>query len=276
MTESTVLVKDKTVVAPGQALANGMEFFPGPGTYREGDTIRANQIGMLTVDGKVLKTTPLAGRYTPKVDDVVIGRVEDILMSGWRIDFNCPYSAVLPLQDATTDFIKKGADLTEYFELDDFVACKITQVTSQNLIDVSMKGPGLRKLKGGQFLRVNSAKVPRLIGRKGSMVSMLKDATGCQIVVGQNGVVWLNGENEALAVTMVQRIENEAHIPGLTEKIKTTLEKETGKKIDMAAIQEEERKQFEERKSFERKSFERKRFDRKPRFNKPRQKAFKK
>ena len=38
----------------------------------------------------------------------VIGRVVDILMSGWRIDINCPYSSVLPLKDATFDFSDPG------------------------------------------------------------------------------------------------------------------------------------------------------------------------
>jgi exosome complex RNA-binding protein Rrp4 len=60
-------------------------------------------------------------------------------------DINCPYSAVLPLKDASFDFIAKGADLTRYFNLEDYVMIKITNVTSQNLIDVTAKGPGLKK-----------------------------------------------------------------------------------------------------------------------------------
>lgn len=241
MKESKLLVQDKDVVTPGEVIAEGMDFFPGIGTYRYGEHILANQVGLLQVEGKVLKTTPLAGRYLPAKNDVVIGRVVDILMSGWRIDINCPYSAVLPLKDATFDFIKKGADLTEYFNLEDYVMCKITQVTSQNLIDVSMKGPGLRKLRGGQFITVNAAKVPRIIGRKGSMVSMVKKATGCQIAVGQNGLVWLSGdpENELIAVHAIQKIEREAHISGLTERVKEFLEAKTGKKLDLEAIRQE-------------------------------------
>jgi exosome complex component RRP4 len=241
MKESTLLVQDKDIVTPGEIIATGMDFFPGVGTYRYEDKILANQVGLLHVEGKVLKTTPLAGRYLPARNDVIIGRVMDILMSGWRVDINCPYSAVLPLKDATFDFIKKGADLTEYFNLEDYILCKITQVTSQNLIDVSMKGPGLRKLRGGQFMTVNAAKVPRIIGRKGSMVSMIKKATGCQIAVGQNGIVWISGEphSELIAVRAIQKIEREAHVSGLTERIKEYLEQHTGKKLDLDAITRE-------------------------------------
>lgn len=241
MKESKLLVQDKEVVTPGEIIATGMDFFPGVGTYRYEDKILANQTGLLHVEGKVLKTTPLAGRYLPAKNDIVIGRVVDILMSGWRIDINCPYSSVLPLKDATFDFIKKGADLTEYFNLEDYVVCKITQVTSQNLIDVSMKGPGLRKLRGGQFITVNAAKVPRIIGRKGSMVSMVKKATGCQVAVGQNGLVWISGdpESELIAVNAIRKIEREAHVSGLTERMKEYLESATGKKLDLEAIQRE-------------------------------------
>jgi len=194
--ESKLLANDKDVVTPGEVLAEGMEYLPSHGTYRKGERIYANQTGLLIVEGKVLKSIPLAGVYLPKRHDVVIGKVIDILMTGWRFDLNCPYSAVLPLKDATFDYIKKGTDLTSYFDLEEYVVCKIIQVTSQNLVDISMKGPGLQKLKGGRIIKVNAAKVPRIIGKRGSMISMIKQATGCQAVIGQNGLVWLSCEPE--------------------------------------------------------------------------------
>lgn len=223
--KSALVAQDKEVVVPGQVLAIGMEFLPSQGTYRRDDRIYANQTGLLTVEGKVLKSIPLAGGYMPKRNDVIIGKVIDILMTGWRIDTNSPYSAVLQLKDATFDYIKKGADLTSYYDLDDYVVCKIIQVTTQNLIDVTMKGPGLRALKGGRIIKVNSAKVPRIIGKKGSMVSMIKESTGCQVVVGQNGLVWLSGEpeKEVKALKAIRKIETEAHIPGLTERMQKML-----------------------------------------------------
>ncbi len=238
--QSKLLVKDHDVVVPGEVLAEGMEYLPSQGTYRKDDRIYANQTGLLIVEGKVLKTIPLAGVYLPKRHDVIIGKVIDILMTGWRLDTNSPYSAVLPLKDATFDYIKKGADLTSFFDLDEYVVCKIFQVTSQNLVDVSMKGPGLRKLKGGRILKVNAAKVPRIIGKRGSMVSMIKQATSCQLTVGQNGLVWLNGEpeQELLAVESIRKIEVEAHVPGLTDRMKQWLEKKTGKKIEMKPDEE--------------------------------------
>jgi exosome complex component RRP4 len=237
MTNEKLLVKDKDVVVPGEVLAEGMNYLPGHGTYRVNDKVLANRLGLLVIEGKVLKTLPLAGRYLPKVYDVVIGKVIDILMSGWRFEINSPYSAVLPLKDASFAYIPKGADLSRYFELDDYAVVKVTNVTSQNLVDVTCKGPGLHKLRGGRIIHVNTHKVPRIIGKKGSMVSMIKRATDCSIIVGQNGVAWISGqpEMEVITVNAVQMIEEHSHISGLTEKVKDYLEKATGRKLEVSA-----------------------------------------
>jgi len=237
MTNEKLLVKDKDVVVPGEVLAEGMNYLPGNGTYRLNDKILANRLGLLVIEGKVLKTLPLAGRYLPRSYDIVIGKVIDILMSGWRFEINSPYSAVLPLKDASFTYIPKGADLSRYFELDDYAVVKVTNVTSQNLIDVTCKGPGLHKLRGGRIIHVNTNKVPRIIGKKGSMVSMIKRATDCMIIVGQNGIAWISGqpEMEVITVNAIQMIEEHSHTSGLTDKVKDYLEKATGRKLEMTA-----------------------------------------
>lgn len=213
---------DKSVVVPGETLALGMGFLPSKGTYREGDKILAKQLGLVSVDGKVIKLIPLSGGYLPKKMDVIIGKVEDVLMTGWRIDTFTPYSAVMSLKDATQEYVPRDADLTKYFEVGDYVMCKITNVTSQKLVDVTMKAPGLYKLQNGRVLRVNPQKVPRIIGKQGSMVTLLKELTGCRISVGQNGVLWIEGEpkNEINCVEAIKLIEAKAHTQGLTEKVK--------------------------------------------------------
>ena len=72
MTDEKLLVKDKDIVVPGEVLAKGMSYLPGYGTFRDNDNVIANRLGLLTVDGKVLKTVPLAGRYLPKKNDTII------------------------------------------------------------------------------------------------------------------------------------------------------------------------------------------------------------
>lgn len=223
-----IQVKDKEVVIPGEILATGMDFLPSYGTRREGDKILASRLGLVNIEGKVIKLVPLSGVYYPKTGDTIIGYVTEVLLSGWRIDTNSAYSAVMNMKDATSEFIARGSDLTKYFAIGDYVMAKIINVTSQNLVDLTMKGPGLRKLRGGRIIKVNANKVPRIIGKQGSMVSMIKQATNCRILVGQNGVVWVQGDDpamELLAEKTIKKIEREAHIPGLTDNIKAFLEK---------------------------------------------------
>ena len=228
---SKINVKDKDIVVPGEVLAVGMESFPGIGTYREKENIIAARLGLVQLDGRTIKLIPLSGRYIPKKYDMIICEVIDVNFSGWRLDTNSAYSAMLSMKEATSQFIARGADLTRYYDIGDYVVCKIVNVTSQKLVDVTMKGMGLRKLKGGRIIKVASNKVPRIVGKQGSMVSMIKEATKCNIIVGQNGLIWINGspEDELLAVKAINKIQEESHLSGLTDKIKDFLEKNKSK-----------------------------------------------
>src|SRR3989338_2644552 len=232
-----LLVPDKSIVVPGEEVAAGMDFLPTEGIYRDGEKLIASRLGLLVVDGRLVKLIPLSGKYLPKRGDVIVGKVIDVAISGWRVDINSAYTAMLSMKEATAEFIARGADLTRYFTFGDYIVTKIVNVTSQNLVDISMKGPGLRKLSEGMIVTVAPNKVPRIIGKQGSMVSMIKNATGCRVIVGQNGLVWLDGEPDAelLAVKTIKKIENEAHLSGLSDQIKAFLEKETGKPVAMGS-----------------------------------------
>ncbi|MCP3685885.1 MAG: RNA-binding protein [bacterium] len=222
-----LLIKDKEIVVPGEEIAEGMDYLPTAGTYRDADKIVASKLGLASVEGRLIKLIPLSGNYLPKIGDTIIGEVIDVTMNGWRLEINSAYSAMLTLKDATSEFIARGADLTKYFNFGDVMVAKIVNVTSQKLVDLTMKGPGLRKLGDGRIIKVAPSKVPRIIGKQGSMISMIKDTTQCRITVGQNGIVWIQGEpqQEILAVTTIRKIEEEAHISGLTDRIKAFLDK---------------------------------------------------
>ena len=222
-----LITKQREIAVPGEVLAEGMDNLPGAGTHREGEKILAGKLGLVYIDGRTIKLIPLSGVYIPKRGDTIICEVIDVSFSGWRLETHSPYSAMLSMKEGTSEFIARGADLTQYFDLGDQVVCTITNVTSQKLVDVTMKGPGLRKLTGGRTIEVDSNKVPRVIGKQGSMVTMIKQVTGCNIVVGQNGLVWILGNpaSELLAIQAIRKIEKESHLSGLTDKIKEFLEK---------------------------------------------------
>ena len=224
---SNLLVDEKEIVVPGELVAEGMDYVPAVGTFREGGKIISSVLGLVNLSGRLIKVIPLSGRYIPKSGDVVIGKVADIGFSGWRVDIGWAFEANLSMKEASSDFIDKKTDLTQYYTYGDVVAAQITYIFGSKIIDLTMKGPGLRKLKGGRIIQITPSKVPRVIGKQGSMISMIKDKTGCRIIVGQNGLVWIQGEDSnqvILAVDTIYKIEDEAHLSGLTERIKEFLE----------------------------------------------------
>ncbi len=223
-----LLVKDRDIVVPGQELALGIDFLPNSGTYRDGDKIIASQLGLISINGRLIKIIPLNGKYVPKRGDTVIGKIKDLNFSNWFVDIGYAYDAVLSSKEISSDYIERGADLSQFYDIDDVIVAKITNVSKMKMTDLSMRGSGLYKLSNGRIIKISPVKVPRLIGKEGSMINMIKDLTECKITAGQNGFVWINGidsRKERIAVEAVLMISEKAQVNNLTEKVKEFLEK---------------------------------------------------
>ena len=64
------------------------------------------------------------------------------------------------------------------------------------------------------------------------MISNIKQETGCQIILGVNGVVLITGKSladEELAIMAIQKIEDESHTSGLTDRIAQLLKEQKSK-----------------------------------------------
>jgi len=228
---SKILVTDKEIVVPGQVLAEGMGFLPAGAAFRDKDRIIALKIGLVNIDGRLIKLIPLKGQYLPKIHDLVIGKIEDVMLGSWLVDYGGSKYAML----SARNFLQRNNqvdDLSQFMDVGDVIIAKIYKVVRKNTVDLSMQGPGLRKLGNGRVIEVSPPKVPRIIGKQGSMISMIKDQTNCRISVGQNGWVWVYGPDpnmEMIAIETIRKIENESHIPGLTDRIKDFLNSKVGK-----------------------------------------------
>ena len=222
-----ILAKEGNIVIPGEVLANGMDYLPSKGTFREKDEIISSIIGLFKLDARLIKVIPLKGKYIPKRNDMVIGKVSNIGFNGWMVDIGYTFKVGISLKEGSRDFIPNNSNLSDYYEVGDVVVGKIVQIKNVKIIDISMTYPGCRKLMGGRIIKVEPSRVPRIIGREGSMIKMLKEETGCNITVGQNGMVWISGtdsKNEYRAAIAIRKINDEATRSGLTDKIKKFLE----------------------------------------------------
>jgi len=227
MTEK-IYVKERDIVVPGDLLAEGMSYIPGNRAFREKEKIFSSTVGLVSLRGRVIKVIPLAGRYMPKKGDVVIGKITGIGSSGWMVDIFAPYNADLNIGEATAGYIDLNkTELGSIFDVDEYVLGEVIAITERKFIKLTTKHRPYRKLQGGNIIRVSPTKIPRIIGKEGSMISMLKNASGCEIVVGQNGLVWMKGEPEkqAMITKVIRKIEEESHKQGLTDTVKKMLEK---------------------------------------------------
>ena len=68
-------IKNKEIAVPGEILAEGMDNFPGSGTFRDGENIIAAMVGLTIIDGRTIKLLPVSGTYIPKKFDTIICKV---------------------------------------------------------------------------------------------------------------------------------------------------------------------------------------------------------
>ncbi|MCD6458330.1 MAG: RNA-binding protein [Thermoproteales archaeon] len=225
----TLYVKNKQVVIPGETIAYGKYDLQGP-VYVLKQRVYSKVIGVVEVDEKKkINLIPLKGKYVPREGDFIIGKIVDVGITGWTVDINAPYKAVLPASEVLakpTDAAK--LDLSEILDIGDLIVAKVIAFDYTRDPLLTIKESKLGKITKGTLVEITPVKIPRVIGRKGSMINMIKSILNVELVVGKNGRILVVGDDplkEALAVIAIKKIEREAHVPGLTNRMKKFLEK---------------------------------------------------
>jgi len=220
--------REARIVLPGEFVDELKGRKTGTGVYIDGEKVYSQVLGVPRVGMYEVSVVPLSGKYIPQFGDKVVGIVKEVEISGWLIDVNSPYMGFLPISEGVEEFVDARSDLTKFFARGDVIFCRISRVTRTKSVQCSMRDMLARKLNGGTVIKVTPSKIPRIIGKAGSMINLIKQKTGTEISTGQNGYVWIRGDNKALAMEAVLTIDRESHTGGLTEKI----EKMLGGKID--------------------------------------------
>ncbi len=190
----------RRIVFPGELLSD--KRITSRGIYVENGKSYAALIGFYDDEKEVF--IPLEGAYEPNVGDLLIGIVSDVKPNGYVIEVGLP-----------SDTFMSARDFREPLGMGEIIVAKVKSVSETR--SISLADPAV--LKGGNIIKISSVKIPRVIGKKGSMLSQIKDATKSKIIVGKNGWIWIKGGNEYLATKAILKIEKEAHTSGLTDKI---------------------------------------------------------
>jgi len=222
----------RQIVTPGDLLAEG-DYITGENTYKEDSKIYSSKIGLVEYEDKKINVVALRAFYIPRIGDTVIGTIVEVGFNGWTVDIKSPYMALLRAGDVLSrPFKPQKNDLAEILDVGDLVIAKIVAYDRTHDPQLTVGEPGLGKITRGQIVKITPTKIPRVIGRKGSMISMIKQETGCHIIIGHNGMILITGksiEDEELAMTAIHKIEEESHTTGLTDRITQMIRKEKEK-----------------------------------------------
>lgn len=216
------------LVLPGDRVGRAGPLRTGNGVMAEEGDLIATQMGILIRSDRSVHVIPMKGRYLPGKGDFLIGIVKDHTPSRWFFDISTPQGARLHTSDTpwTVDFGRTG----EYMNVGDVAYLKVKEVDDIGRVDLTMKGPGLRKLSSGQVMAIMPSLVPRVIGRNGSLIAAVKRSTGCRIFMGKNGWIWVDGE--AAGIETVRRVLDAVverpHVGGVSERVLEILGEDGG------------------------------------------------
>ncbi|MEX0862252.1 exosome complex RNA-binding protein Rrp4 [Nitrosopumilus sp.] len=214
-------------VIPGDVVTTG-PFRPEQNVFLDGNKIISTTIGISEIYDDSVKVIPLTGKYIPKINDLVIGKVVSHTSLSWELDINSCYVGFLPAQDVFgRDFSAHADELTSKLKSGDLVAARIANFDRTRDPLVTIADRDLGKIDSGDLIKISPSKVPRLIGKRGSMIQMIEMATNAAVTIGQNGWVVVSCETpEGLlkAKKAIEMVNEKAHVANLTDQVKEMLE----------------------------------------------------
>jgi len=217
--------QDKFVL-PGDVIVTGT-YTSEQNTVLDDDRITATAVGFYEIEDNGVKVIPLTGFYTPKPDDLVIGKITSHTSFSWEVNINSFCVSILPAFDIFgKDYSPSRDDLSLKLNTGDIVLARIANLGSRDPL-ITITGENLGKIDSGELVKISPAKIPRLTGKHGSMIQSIEGSTNATITVGQNGLIVVscdetNGLLKALAA--IRMVDEQAHLVNLTDKVKKMLE----------------------------------------------------
>ena len=219
-------MSDRQQVIPGEVITNQpLRLESNVQLY--GNDIISTITGFSEIADNGVRVLPLTGKYIPNTDDLVVGKVVSHTSLSWEVDINSCYAGILPAQDVFgRDYSAHADELNAKLAKGNLIAARIVNFdrTRDPLITVADRDLG--KIDSGLLVPITPGKVPKLIGRSGSMIQLIEDITKSILTVGQNGwIVVGNDDSVGLlkAVKAVEMVNREAHIANLTDKVEKML-----------------------------------------------------
>ena len=216
-------MSENQFVLPGDVIVTG-DYRPEQNVILEGNRLMSTAIGFSEIKDDLVTVTPLAGLYTPKTDDLVIGKIVSHNALSWEVDINSYYSGILTASDIFgKDYSSSRDDLSLKLKTGDIILARIANVGSRDPL-ITIIGENLGKIDSGEVVKISPAKIPRFTG---SVIQTIEASTNATITVGQNGLIVLKCDNSTglkKVIASVKMISIAQHDANLEEKIQNILD----------------------------------------------------
>jgi len=213
-------------VLPGDIIVTG-DYQPEQNVILEGDRLMSTAIGFSEIKDDLVTVTPLTGLYTPKTDDLVVGKIVSHNALSWEVNINSYYPGILTASDIFgKDYSPSRDDLSLKLNTGDIILARIANVNSRDPL-ITITGENLGKIDSGELVKISPTKIPRLTEKHGSMIQTIEGSTNATITVGQNGLIVVScDETNGLlkALEAIRMVDEQAHVADLTDKVKEMLQ----------------------------------------------------
>ena len=201
----------------------------GQNVILEGNKLMSTAIGFSEIKDNLVNVTPLTGLYTPKTDDLVIGKIISHNALSWQVDINSYYSGILTAFDIFgKDYSPSRDDLSLKLNTGDIILARIANVNSRDPL-ITIIGENLGKIDSGELVKISPTKISRLIGKHSSRIQTIEASTNATITVGQNGLIILKCDDSTglkKAIATIKMIGITHSNANLEEKIQNILDED--------------------------------------------------
>jgi len=211
-------------VLPGDVIVTGT-YRPEQNVVLDDDRVTATAVGFYEIEDNGVKVIPLTGFYTPKPDDLVIGKITSHTSFSWEVNINSFCVSILTAFDIFgKDYSASRDDLSLKLNTGDIILARIANVNSRDPL-ITITGENLGKIDSGELVKISPAKISRLTEKNGSMIQTIEGSTNATITVGQNGLIILKCDNSAglkkaiASVKMIGMIQYEVNIEDKIQNI---------------------------------------------------------
>ena len=212
-------------VLPGDVITTG-DYRPEQNVTLDGDKLISTAIGFSEIKEDLVTVIPLTGFYSPRIDDLVIGKIISHNALSWEVDINSYYSGILLASDIFgKDYSASKDDLSTKLNIGDIILARIANMGSRDPL-ITIAGENLGRIDSGDLIKISSTTIPHLID---SIIQTIEASTNATLTVGQNGLVILKcddstGLTKAIAsIKMIGTMQNDTN---LQEKVQKFLDED--------------------------------------------------